>query len=351
MPRWRTSADETSLVTFEIYEMKTWLLFLVISAAVEFAGAAQTCVPAATARTTVDVHLLGAKGDGSTNDTKAIQSAIDRVAPTGGTVVVPDGTYMIDAVQGIRLASRVTLRMSREARLKAIPNDKTNYSIVRISNVSDANVVGGALIGERERHGGTTGEWGMGVTVSASANIVIEGVTITGMWGDGVYINERSRNIRLCSVTADSNRRQGLSVISVDGLEVVDSEFSNTNGTRPAAGIDFEPNARDSINRVQVRDSRFFNNEGPGIQITGAFSPVTEVAVERNVISSNGGAGVYVYGTAGHRVVGNVIAGNRGPAVLLSKGSKSNKVSQNRITGNGIRDDGENAVSANEHPH
>jgi polygalacturonase len=327
--------------------MRTWLLFFALSAVFELAGAAQTCVPAATARKSVDVHLLGAKGDGSTDDTKAIQLAIDRVAPSGGTVVVPDGTYMVDAVQGIRLASRVTLRMSKGARLKAIPNDKTNYSIVRISNVSDANVVGGALVGERERHGGTTGEWGMGITVSASSNIVIEAVTVAGMWGDGVYINDRSRNIRLCSVTADSNRRQGLSVISVEGLEVTGSTFSNTNGTRPAAGIDLEPNARDSIKRVRIHNSTFENNEGPGIQITGAFSPVTDVALERNVISSNGGPGVYVYGTAGHRVVDNVIARNQGPAILLSKGSKSNTVSRNQITGSEIRDDGDNSVSNN----
>jgi polygalacturonase len=40
----------------------------------------------------------GRKGDGETDDTAAIQAAIDEVGGTGGTVLVPKGTYMVDAV-------------------------------------------------------------------------------------------------------------------------------------------------------------------------------------------------------------------------------------------------------------
>lgn len=46
-------------------------------------------------RKTVDVKDFGATGDGVTNDTVAIQNAIDAVGATGGTLWFPPGTYKI----------------------------------------------------------------------------------------------------------------------------------------------------------------------------------------------------------------------------------------------------------------
>lgn len=321
------------------------LLAAVAWSLVGVANAAQDCGEPRASGPRLDARALGAKGDGIADDTQAIQSAVDHAASSGGTVFVPAGTYMIDAVRGVRLASGVTLRLSKGAKLQAIPNDQGSYSIIKIINVRDVNVLGGALLGERDQHRNDKGEWGMGITISASQHVVIADVAVTNMWGDGIYINQKSQDVTLCSVNADLNRRQGLSVISVDGLQIKHSSFSRTHGTNPGAGIDLEPNAGDSINNVRIQSSRFANNAGPGIQITGAFSPVSNVVVEDNEITSNSGPGVYVYGTSGHHVLRNVLRGNRGPAILLSKGSKSNTVGGNDVTGNGIRDEGENSVS------
>ncbi len=48
---------------------------------------------------TVNIRDFGATGDGVTNDTSAIQSAMDYLASAGGgTLYVPAGTYLIDNV-------------------------------------------------------------------------------------------------------------------------------------------------------------------------------------------------------------------------------------------------------------
>jgi len=56
------------------------------------------CAPAPQSRLTINVRDKGAKGDGQADDTAALQRAIDAVGGKGGTVFVPDGTYMINAV-------------------------------------------------------------------------------------------------------------------------------------------------------------------------------------------------------------------------------------------------------------
>ena len=47
---------------------------------------------------TFDVHNFGARGDGITLDTAAIQHAIDAAAKAHGTVVIPPGTYRTGAI-------------------------------------------------------------------------------------------------------------------------------------------------------------------------------------------------------------------------------------------------------------
>jgi polygalacturonase len=288
------------------------------------------CAKAPASSLVVTVKDWGAKGDGRADDTAALQNAIDEIAGTGGTVFVPDGTYMVDAVgeKRLTLKSDMTLKLSKGAILKAIPNSSAYYSLLTISGVSNVNVVGGTLEGERKEHKGEAGEWGMGIFIDRGAkHITISGVSSKDMWGDGFYV-QGATDVKLCSVIADNNRRQGLSIIAADGVLVTNSVFRNTQGTRPSAGIDLEPDqATQKITNVRIENSQFFDNAGAGIQI-GGRGRVAEVEITSNVFGSNHPGGIYIVGKQGQvsdiAIRRNVFRGKRrivikdAPAVLAS---------------------------------
>ncbi len=271
-----------------------------VAAAMVFAASAPRAALAGTPPTScavtpkspfvVNVKDKGAKGDGKTDDTAAIQAAIDEAAGPGGTVLVPDGVYLIDATAKphLSLKDNVILKLAAGATLKAIPNDQKKYAVLTIAGASDVAVIGGTIEGERDRHKGKGAGWGMGIKIGKGAKrVVVSGVTAKNMWADGFYV-QRASDVAFCAVTADGNRRQGLSVIDVDGLLVLDSVFQNTHGSRPSAGIDFEPDHPDeTITNVRIERSKFIDNQGPGILIAGKKGTVEKIELTRNLFKGN----------------------------------------------------------------
>ena len=83
-----------------------------------------TTLPAIAASTTCDPHSYGARGDGKTKDTSAIQHAIDSCsAQAGGTVLLSAGTYLSAPIE---LKSNVTLHLDKGATLLGSP-DHADY--------------------------------------------------------------------------------------------------------------------------------------------------------------------------------------------------------------------------------
>jgi polygalacturonase len=77
----------------------------------------------------VDPRDFGAKADGITKDTHAVQLALDRCAVFGGgEVVLSAGTYLVGA---IRIGSNTTLRIEEGATLQGSP-DLADYPVVQV---------------------------------------------------------------------------------------------------------------------------------------------------------------------------------------------------------------------------
>ncbi|BAQ15694.1 glycosyl hydrolase family 28-related protein [Methyloceanibacter caenitepidi] len=243
------------------------------------------CNARPTSKLTVNVKSMGAKGNGSADDTKAIQRAINKVAGTGGTVYLPPGTYRVQTKSKSRLTlkSNMTFKMHPQATLRMFPTDKPHYTVLRISDVQDVTVTGGTIVGDRRTHKGKGGEWGMGIFImEGSERITISNVRAREFWGDGFHISD-AQDVALCGVRAERNRRQGLSIIHGNRILVTRSMFRDTQGTRPAAGIDLEPdNPKQTITNVRIERSKFINNEGGGIIIAGKKARISRIQIQNN---------------------------------------------------------------------
>lgn len=105
-----------------------------------------------------NIRAYGAKGDGTTVDTAAVQAAIDACTQEGGgTVLVPAGTFVIGTTE---LKSNVTLHIAASGKLLGSGDGKQYHAVEAIP-----------------LHGDTTledGNWALFFAVSAK-NVTIEG--------------------------------------------------------------------------------------------------------------------------------------------------------------------------------
>jgi len=105
-----------------------------------------------------NVRNHGAKGDGTTLDTAALQSAIDACTRDGGgTVLVPAGTFVIGTVE---LKSNVTLQLAASGKLLGSADGKQYHAVDAIPLHGDTTLV--------------DGNWALLFAVNAK-NIAIEG--------------------------------------------------------------------------------------------------------------------------------------------------------------------------------
>ncbi|AIF51815.1 right-handed parallel beta-helix repeat-containing protein [Pelosinus sp. UFO1] len=128
--------------------------------------------------------------------------------------------------------------MAGNAVIQAIPNNSDTYAVFNLSNVENVVIAGGTI----------KGEWGHCIKIIEGCNnIKIDSVITQDGWGDGIYLGSNMtinylKNVLVTNVISTNNRRQGLSIVSCDGVIIRDSDFTNQNGTAPESGIGIEPN-------------------------------------------------------------------------------------------------------------
>lgn len=297
---------------------------------------------AAPSGTVIDVRSKGARGDGRSDDTSAIQRAIDALPAAGGTVRVPEGNYMIDAARAVSLRSNMRLELAPQAQLTALPNTLKRYHVLKVWRVENVQIVGGRIVGERDQHRGDKGEWGYGINVQASRNVTLTGTHISDCWGDGIWIGafgrgaslDMSTDVTVQNVVCTNNRRQGLSLGPCKRVRILDSTFSDTHGTAPQSGIDLEPMGQGDVSDVLIQGCTMTGNKGCGVEI---HHSVSQVVIRQCTIRDNAGYGVLAAQMDDLWVDRNAITGNGLNGVKLAGHTRDAKVTGNTLSSNSTR--------------
>ena len=257
-------------------------------------------------------------GYNATDATQFLQAALSD--PTAATIIIDNvnqqpTTWITDGL--VLNRDNVTIQFQSGVELEALPNALGQFeSLLNIRACNNILIDGnGATLRIDKSQYPSNSEFRHCIITRGPSNVTIQDLTLTGAAGDGIEVAPDfvvdvndvdgdgdvtdiepvvpSRNITLTNLTCDANNRQGMSVISVIGLTVTNCTFSNTAGTEPESGVDFEPFKRYQVmQNILLTGCTFSGNNGNGIQFGGvdinAQSPPSSIVIENATVSSNG---------------------------------------------------------------
>ncbi|MEK6449960.1 MULTISPECIES: right-handed parallel beta-helix repeat-containing protein [unclassified Myroides] len=236
--------------------------------------------------------------DASVDYTEYLQDVLDNY----DNIVFPDFPILINDT-GLILRSSTKLDFEDGGRLVLKPSSKSHYAMLLIENVHDVIVQNAVIIGDRFNHKGKKGEWGMGIYIKGGTNILINNVSVSQCWGDGIDVThsdkQNSENVIIREINLHKNRRNGITIGSGKNITLSEIDVSFTDGTLPTAGICIEPNnSKALLENLKISNIKSSNN-GVGVSVGLMRYPSYEdrelsITIS-NLISINDSIGI-VYG-------------------------------------------------------
>jgi len=277
-------------------------------------ASASPAAPAATLY--VSPHGVAGAADSSCNSAaySSIQPAVD-AAPAGSTVIVCRGSYRED----VAISSPLKLMGQKGAAIHGSPT---------------AN----ALCDQNGPFGPGTAPCLAGITVKASY-VTVRGLTVTGAIGEGILVTGSLAGHSIGHVLIRGNR-----VIGNDEDGKPSKAHSPYPPCKPHGQIPGD--CGEGIHLMGVYDSvvshnRVEGNSG-GILLSDELGPTYHNKIGHNFVTSNlYDCGVTIPGHNPHALDAN---GNRQPA---EAGVYDNVILRNRITNNGIKEEGAGVLFAN----
>lgn len=254
----------------------------------------------------MNILNYGAVGDGVTDCTKAIQTALDDASTCMGTVIVPPGKYMVGKLkmhgQGVSISGTAAWSYRSDGASVFVLNDENSDSMIDITGAFGCAIRGMCLNGNHlgKNIHGIKLYWDEYNGGSEEDTPVIDDCRIGHFSGDGVHL-EHIWCFRVRHSMLHNNGGNGLFIDGWDGF-VLDNWFSFNNGFGIKGG-----NVVASItatgNRVEWNQSggfqflfgdsynftgNFFDrSHGPAIEL-GGDKTVSLVTITGNIFRRSG---------------------------------------------------------------
>jgi len=227
----------------------------------------------------VNVKQFGAKGDSTTNDTAAIQNAIN----VSLSVFIPSGSYNIQgtATYGLLLREGSEIfgsGIDSTVLIKSQTNG-ASFGCLHADSGSSSVKLKGIIIHDLQIDGkvATLGfsEYQHLISLNGVVDAKIYNTKLIGFRGDGVYIgsgttagNERhNTNVVISNCVIDGvnkDNRNGVSVIDCDGFLVSDCYFKSCTKSNMPGAVDIEPDQHvfHVVKDINVVNNKFYDIGG-----------------------------------------------------------------------------------------
>lgn len=197
-------------------------------------------------QTTVNVRDFGAVGDGVTDDTAAIQAALNAACPNG-TVVFPSPSASYLHSAALVPPSYCTL-VGSSAVIKAKSGTSDQVMGFTISGKTRITLQGLIYDGNRTGRTAGGGPTAFGIFIANSSNITLRDLIVQNSLWDGIelaYTNNadattRASQILLDNIIVTNSSRNGLTVDGAKDVTCLNSQFNGSDTNSPRAGIDVE---------------------------------------------------------------------------------------------------------------
>lgn len=200
-----------------------------------------------------DIRAYGAAVDGETDDLKAVQTALDKAAEVGGTVLVPKGTTVIsNAIQLGPRHSGVTLRgVGYDSHVRLDGGHRDNHYGILVDSEGGNSIVnltieGLRLDGNRDNQ---VREHGLGIQIArGNGSEVDRGIVVRNVWShdwmlEGLGV--RRGGVMVRDVRVWNNRLHGIGVNhQSEATNVISGVYAWNNGLY---GIDVGGSGRNIV--------------------------------------------------------------------------------------------------------
>lgn len=308
-----------------------------------------------------NVRAYGAAGDGVSDDTSAIQAAVD-AAGENGVVYIPAGEYYINVNTGILLSyDNFTLYGDGPAtKIKVDPaSQKRGFTIASdVASSNPSSVVSNVVIrdilidGMADDASATVDEFSHGINARKCSKVFIQNVSCINVRGDGVFIGYGAENVTVDGCYLEStvvtggvkNYRQGVAVLS--GRDII---ISNNVIVGWLLGIDLECDDNqisfgyDFVENITIKGNIVKNCQSEGIGIltplvTSAID-VRNISIEGNVLDNISETAIEITGSSSSGSFFDIaVSDNVVQTSSTFKGIEISYVSDSLISGNVLHD-------------